>query len=61
MSFILVSMADVPRGINYMTEADVGEGVVTGRGRGITLSGAESTAPALASTRRSVAGWRIGR
>jgi len=57
MSFI--SKLDVPRGINYMTEASVGEGVLTGRGRGIALGGAEPTAPALASTRRSVAGWRI--
>lgn len=57
MSFI--SMVDVPRGINYMTEANVGEGVLTGRGRGIALGGAEPTAPALASTRRSVAGWRL--
>jgi len=57
MSFI--SKLDVPRGINYMTEASVREGVLTGRGRGITLGGAEPTAPALASTRPSVAGWRI--
>ena len=57
MSFI--SMLDVPRGINYITESNVGEGVLTGRGRGVTLGGAEPTAPALASTRRSVAGWRI--
>ena len=59
MSFI--SMVDVPRGINYMTESNVEEGVLTGRGRGVTLGGAEPTAPALASTRRSVAGWRIDR
>jgi hypothetical protein len=42
MSFI--SMLDVARGINYTWV----EGVVTGRGRGITLDGAEPTAPALA-------------
>jgi hypothetical protein len=59
MSFI--SVLDVPRGINYLTEENVREGMLTGRGRGITLGGAEPTAPALASTRRSVAECRINR
>jgi hypothetical protein len=57
MSFIIV--LDVPTGINYMTEANAGEELLTSRGRGITLGGAKPTAPALASTRPSVAGWRI--
>jgi hypothetical protein len=57
MSFI--KMLDEPRGSNYVTEANVGGGAgLTGRGREATGGGAEPTAPALASPRRSVAGWR---